>query len=291
MRLGGSVIVSMTVILGGVISIAPLGGHAQESGYTAPRSEVGDGRPSLTGIYRAVNTAHWDLESHSQQRGPVPELGAMLFVPPGAGVVERGEIPYQPWALEKKRQNFESRVKIGAPSNHDLGDPELKCFMPGVPRATYMPYPFQILHGHREILFAYQFGKASRVVHMDEHVESRVDTWMGVSNGHWEGDTLVVEVTGLNGHAWLDRAGNFLSRNARVVERYTPRSPYHLAYEATIHDPEVFTRPWTIRMPLYRVVDEDAELLEVNCVEIAEPAMYGEIPKLTEEDFDDLDSN
>jgi hypothetical protein len=249
--------------------------------YTAPRSRVGDGKPDLSGIWQALNTANWDLLSRSPQPGPVHQLGAMFFVPPGRGVVDGDEIPYQPWAAERRRQNFENRL-VTEPFNHDRGDPELKCYMPGIPRATYMPYPFQILHGEREILFVYQFAKASRVVHMAKRVELGVDTWMGISNGHWDGDTLVVEVTELNGLAWLDRAGNFTSRTAKIIERYTPISPYHLNYEVTIEDPNVFTRPWSMRMSLYRIIDQGAELLDANCVEFSEEALYGEIRKLTD---------
>ena len=254
---------------------APLFGQAQ-SGYQAPRSRNGDGKPDLNGIWQVLNTANWDLVSRPQQPGPMYQLGAMFFVPPGRGVVEGDAIPYRPEAAAKRKQRFENRMKAEA-FNSDSGDPEMKGYMPGVPRATYMPYPFQILQGQREILFAYQFAKASRVVHINKKVEPTVDSWMGTSNGRWEGDTLVVDVTGLNGEAWLDRAGNFASESAHIIERYTPSSPFHLDYEATIEDPTVFTRPWKIRMPLYRVIDPGAELLEVNCVELSEELLYGKI--------------
>jgi hypothetical protein len=254
---------------------APLVAQAP-AGYKAPRSKNGDGSPDINGIWQVLNTANWDLLSRPQQPGPMFELGAMFFVPPGAGVVEGNQIPYRPEAAGRRKQNFANRIKPEA-FDSERGDPEMKCYMPGVPRATYMPYPFQILQGHREILFVYQFAKASRVVHMSKKVEATVDSWMGTSNGRWEGDTLVIDVTGLNGQAWLDRAGNFASENARVVERYTPLSPYHLQYEATIEDSTVFTRPWKISMPLYRVIDPGAELLEVNCVELSEEALYGKI--------------
>jgi hypothetical protein len=253
----------------------PLVGQAQ-AGYQAPRSRNGDGSPDLNGIWQVLNTANWDLVSRPQQPGPQYQLGAMFFVPPGRGVVEGDQIPYRPEAAARRKQRFENRMKA-VPFDSDNGDPEMKCYMPGVPRATYMPYPFQILQGHREILFVYQFAKASRVVNMNKRVEPTVDSWMGTSNGRWEGDTLVIDVTGLNGDAWLDRAGNFASASARITERYTPLSPYHLQYEATIDDPDVFTRPWKISMPLYRVIDPGAELLEVNCVEFAEEALYGNI--------------
>jgi hypothetical protein len=208
----------------------------------------------------------------------------MFSIPPGRGVVEGGDIPYKPEALEQKKLNFARRIQTD-PRDREVGDPELKCYMPGVPRAAYMPYPFQILEGAQDILFAYQFAKSSRIVHMNKKTESTVDSWMGWSNGRWEGDTLVVDVTGLNGMAWLDRSGNYLSNNAHVVERYTPMSPNHLAYEATIEDPTLFTRPWKISFPLYRRVEKDAIVLEWNCVEFAEEAIYGSIrtqPKASE---------
>jgi hypothetical protein len=246
------------------------------STYSAPRSKNGDGKPDLNGIWQVLNTANWDILSHGQQPGPLPQLGALFFAPPTRGVVDGDELPYQPWAAAKKKQNLESRIKT-EPFKNESGDPELKCYMPGVPRATYMPYPFQILQSHRDILFAYQFGKANRVIHMTQKKESTVDAWMGTSNGRWDGDTLVVDVEGLNGLAWLDRAGNFMSEAARVTERYTPVSPYHLRYEATITDPKVFTRPWKMSMLLYRIVDDRAEMLDLNCVEFAEEVMYGAI--------------
>jgi hypothetical protein len=271
MRIGIVGIVVATLVL----TSMPAVGQAP-SGYKAPRSKNADGTPDINGIWQVLNTAHWDLVSRPQQPGPLYQLGAMFFVPPGRGVVEGDQIPYRPEAAARKKQRFDNRLKA-VPFDSDNGDPEMKCYMPGIPRATYMPYPFQILQGHREILFVYQFAKASRVVHTSKKVEAAVDSWMGTSNGRWEGDTLVVEVTGLNGDAWLDRAGNFVSAAARIVERYTPLSPYHLQYEATIEDPATFTRPWKMSMPLYRVIDPGAELLEVNCVELSEEVLYGTI--------------
>ena len=156
-------------------------------------------------------------------------------------------------------------------------DPEVKCFLPGVPRATYMPYPFQIFQGTDKILIAYEYAGASRTIHMDDVGNSPSPTWMGWSRGRWEGETLVVDVTGFNGQAWFDRAGNFHSDGLHVVERYTPLSPGHLMYEATIDDPNVFTEPWEIRMPLYRRLEADKQLLEYECVEFVEQLMYGDV--------------
>jgi hypothetical protein len=242
---------------------------AQAPSYKAPRTP--DGKPDLNGIWQALGTAHWDLEGHAARPGAVVALGAVGAVPAGLGVVEGGEIPYQPWALEKKKENAKNWL---------TADPEIKCYMPGVPRATYLPFPFQIVQTPKYLLMAYEFASASRVVHMDNpDFESPIDTWMGHSRGRWEGETLVVDVTSFNGQTWLDRAGNFHSEALRVVERYTRISPDALLYEATIEDPKVFTKPWKISMPLYRRLEKNIQLLEFKCVEFVEELMYGHLRK------------
>jgi hypothetical protein len=227
--------------------------------------------PNLNGIWQAISTAHWDLQDHPARPGH-PDLGAIGAMPPGLGVVVGGEIPYKPTALEQKRRNFESRL---------TADPEAKCYMPGVPRATYLPYPFQIIQGDQKIMIVYGFAEASRTIHMDKAKPepSPIDSWMGRSHGRWENDALVVEAAGFNGEAWLDRSGNFASAALRVVERYTPKGPGALMYEATLEDPTVFTRPWTIRLPLYRLLDEQARVLEFKCVEFSEDLLYGHLRK------------
>jgi len=241
---------------------------AAQAPYQAPRTP--DGKPDLNGIWQAVNTANWDLANHSASAGPVPALGAAYAVPPGLGVVEGGEIPYQPDALKKKQENFASRL---------TSDPEIKCYLPGVPRATYMPYPFQIIQNAKTILIAYQYAGAVRSIPLQDPGPSPAPSWMGWSVGHWDGDTLVVDVTSQNNKTWFDRAGDFHSDALHVVERYTPRSPDTLIYEATIEDPKVFTRPWKISMPLYRRVEKDAQLLEFRCVEFSEEVIYGPLRK------------
>jgi hypothetical protein len=239
---------------------------AGQGGQAVP---MRDGRPDLNGIWQAVNTANWDLLAHAARPGP-PQLGALLAAPAGLGVVDGNEIPYQPWAADKKKQNFESRWKE---------DPEAKCYLPGVPRATYMPFPFQIVQGGNKILISYEYAAAARVIHMDQVPESPVDTWMGHSLGRWDGNTLVVDVSAFNGQAWLDRAGNFHSDALRVEERYTPRSADVILYEATLNDPKVFTRSWKISMPLYRRLDKNAQILEFKCVEFSEELLYGHLRK------------
>jgi hypothetical protein len=248
----------------------------QQTSYRAPRSPYRDGHPDLNGIYQAMNFANMDLEDHSTSPGPFWQLGAIGGVPPGHGVVDGGRIPYQEWALDRKKFNFRNRL-IADVDHKSMGDPELKCYLPGIPRANYMPYPFEIVETDRYILMAYTFANANRNILMKEHPGSPIDTWMGWSEGHWEGDTLVVEVTGFNDPVWLDRAGNFASGNLKVTERFTRITPYHLQYEATLDDPTVYTRPWKIRMPLYRNMDPSARLVEYRCVELSEEAIYGRL--------------
>jgi len=158
-------------------------------------------------------------------------------------------------------------------------DPEIKCYLPGVPRSTYLPYPFQIVQSEKTILIAYEYAGAVRTINMEAPTMAPAESWMGWSNGRWEGETLVVDVTSQNDQTWFDRAGNFHSDALHVVERYTPRSPDVLDYEATIEDPKVFSRPWKISMPLYRRAERNARLLEFRCVEFAEEILYGHLRK------------
>ena len=251
------------------MSLFAVVGSAQTPAYRAPRTA--DGKPDLNGIWQALNEADWDLQGHAASQGPVSSLGSVFSVPPSLGVVVDGnEIPYLPAAAAKKKENQSNWVKL---------DPEVKCYLPGVPRATYLPYPFQIVQSQQNIMMAYEYAGAIRVINMGAPTKAPADSWMGWSNGRWEGDTLVVDVTSLNEETWLDRAGNFHSDALHVVERYTPRSADTLMYEATIEDPKVFSRPWKISMPLYRRVEKNAKLLEYKCVEFAEELLYGNLSK------------
>ncbi len=263
--------VTTAVVSAAVLSLFVVPGRGQTpAGYKAPRTA--DGKPDLNGIWQAVNTANWDIQDHPARQGPLVALGAAFSIPAGQGVVEGNEIPYQPAALAKKKENAANWLKL---------DPEIKCYMPGIPRATYMPYPFQIVQTPTTILMAYEFASASRVVRMNSKEEAPVDSWMGWSVGRWEGDTLVIDVTGFNDQTWFDRAGNFHSDELKVVERYTATSPQTLNYEVTISDPKVFTRPWKMSMPLYRRVERNAQLLEYKCVEFVEELMYGHLRRQT----------
>jgi hypothetical protein len=248
------------------LALSPVVGHAQK--YKAARTP--DGKPDLNGIWQTIGTAYWDIEGHASRRGSIVALGAVGAVPGGLGVVEGGEIPYQPWAAAKKKENAKNWL---------TADPEIKCYMPGVPRATYMPFPFQIVQTPKHMLIAYEFAGATRTIYMDSRSESPVDTWMGWSRGRWDGETLAVDVTSFNDQTWFDRAGNFHSDALRIVERYTATSPDALRYEVTIEDPKVFTRPWKMSMPLYRRLDKNIQLLDFKCVEFVEELMYGPLRK------------
>jgi len=258
------------IVLTGLILLAlyPAAGEAQSARYQGPRTK--DGRPDLSGIWQALNTANWDLVAHAAQAGHVVALGAQNAEPGGMGVVVGGEIPYLPAALARKKENYEKRF---------TDDPEIKCYMPGVPRATYLPFPFQILQSQQVIHIAYEFAASARTIFLGQAPAVEIDSWMGQSVGHWQGDTLVVDVTNLSDQTWFDRAGDFHSDALHVVERYTPISAGVLQYEATIDDPKVFSRPWKISMPLYRHVEEHARLMEFRCAEFVEELLYGQYRK------------
>ena len=230
-----------------LVGLSPQAGGQQP--YKPPRTA--DGHPDLMGVWQVVNAASFDLEDHP----------ATLGVPAGLGVVEGGEIPYKPEALAQRNKNRQERL---------TADPAAKCFLPGVPRVTYMPFPFQIFQDSVGVLIIYEYVDAMRQVYTGgglhaKHPEGRDGAWMGDSRGRWEGDTLVVDVAGFNDQTWLDASGNFHGERLHVVERYTRTAPDHMKYEATIEDPDVFTRPWKITMPLYRRQEQPARLLEYYC--------------------------
>jgi hypothetical protein len=222
--------------------------------YSPPKTPFG--QPDLQGIWQVVNTAAWDIQDHSAQR--FPGLPARFSVPAGLGVVEGNDIPYQPWAIAQKQKNFANRLE---------GDPEASCYLPGVPRITYMPYPFQIFQLPDRVVILYEYLHTTREIFTDgsSHPDIPVEFWMGDSRGRWEGNSLVVDVTLFTGQTWFDRAGNFHSHDLHVVERYTRTGPDHLLYEVTIEDPKVFTRPWKMQMPIYRRQEPNRQLLEVEC--------------------------
>src|SRR5687768_17026549 len=288
--LAGAAVVTLTVMP--IAGQAPQGGRAggRGAGAAAPAAPAAQGargaaparvariagKPNLNGIWQAMGSANWNLEDHSASATQFWQLGAIGAIPAGQSVIvdpANGVIPYTPAALKKREE-----LRAGWPKS----DPEAKCYMAGIPRSNYMPYPFQIVQGQKDILFVYEYASSNRIVHMSNHTEAPVDSWMGWSNGKWEGDTLVIDVQGFNELSWFDRAGNHHSNQLQVVERYTPRGTDHIDYVATITDPRTFTRPWTIRMPLYRRIEPNVQLLEFKCVEFSEELLYGDLKKKTE---------
>jgi hypothetical protein len=242
-------------------------------GQTPARTNIPrmpDGKPNFTGLWQALGTAYWDIQDHSAHAGPIFQLGATGATPAGQGIVEGGEIPYTPAAAAQQKENLKNRMKL---------DPEIKCYMPGIPRANYMAFPFQIIQSQKDFAFAYEYATANRVVNMGKFREGSTDTWMGTSNGRWEGDTLVVDVSSLNGNSWYDRSGNFQTENTHILERFTLADADHINYEATIEDKTIYTRPWKINTVLYRRKEKGAQLNEFKCVEYAEELIYGDLRK------------
>jgi hypothetical protein len=251
--------------------------------YAAPRTAAG--QPDLNGFWQALNTAHWNLEPHIAAPGPVLQLGAAYAVPPGQGVVVDGPIPYRPDALAKKKQYSANALRE---------DAEVKCYLPGVPRMMYMPYPVQVVQSESTILMMSEFASAHRTIYMGGKDSAPADTWMGWSNGRWDGDTLVIDTRGFMGGTisaldqegtiqvrFLDRAGNYHTDGLHVVERIRRIGPDHLSYQATIEDPNVYTRPWTISMPLYRRLEPAMQLGEFKCEEFVSDLVYGKYQKTT----------
>jgi hypothetical protein len=256
----------LSLAAGLLLAMIPVVGQTAAS--RIPR--MPDGKPNLNGIWQTMNTANWDLETHGPATAPVVAMGAQGATPPGLGVVEGNEIPYLPAAAKTKEANYANRLAL---------DPETKCYLPGVPRATYLPYPFQILQSAQSLMFLYEYAGAVRNINMGKPKEPPTDSWMGWSNGHWEGDSLVLDVIGFNDQTWLDRAGDFHSDSLHVVERYTPINADTIQYEATIEDARVFSRPWKISMPLYRHLEKNVQLMEFKCVELTEELLYGNLRK------------
>jgi hypothetical protein len=218
-----------------------------QAAYKAPRTW--DNQPDLQGIWQAIGSANFNIEPHNATTG----------VPAGLGIVidpADGKIPYLPAALAKKQDNARNPAQ----------DSVNRCFMPGVPRFVYMPYPFQIFQTAKQVVLTSEYVHGVRNIFIDpkEHLDG-VDFWNGDSRGHWDGDTLVVDVSDFNDQTWFDRAGNYHSDALHVVERFTRVSPDVINYEATIEDPKVFSKPWKIAVPLYRHQEKNLRLLEYEC--------------------------
>jgi hypothetical protein len=252
MRLGGWLLVAAAGLALVLIAVRQSASQPPSAAaYRTPRTF--DDKPDLSGIWQTLNTASKDIQAHNAADG----------TPAGFGVVEGNTIPYLPEAALKKKQNFDAR---------STEDPLRKCFLAGVPRITYMPFPFQIIETPTHVGIAYEYNHASRLIYTDGSKHSDVgDFWMGDSRGRWEGESLVVDVNGFNDKTWFDEAGDFHSDALHVVERYTRTSPDIMAYEVTIEDPNVFSRPWKMSMPLYRRQEKNIRLLDYVCLEFREP--------------------
>lgn len=276
----------LKVVACGVLAVALVWfARIDTSGQATRSARTASGKPNFTGIWKVTSTANWDLLPHAMrpmvaQRGvyadvpvlaaPVLALGSVGIVPPGPGVVEGDEIPYKPEAAAKKKDNGEHWLDR---------DPEVRCYLPGLPRAMYMPYPFQIVQGTNKVQMQFEYANASRTIHLDTVNGPPIDTWMGHSVGHWEGDTLVVNVSDMNDRTWLSRSGDFHSDAMTLVERFTPITPDAIRYEVTVTDPNVFTRPWKMSLVLYRQLEDNARLMDSRCVELVEETFLGHLRK------------
>ena len=248
-------------------------GAAASQAQQLNRPAAISGHPNFNGIWQALNTAYWNLEGHSVEGFGKEfwQLGALGVIPAGQSVLRGGgPIPYLPEALRKRNENR---------ANWPAADPEAKCYMLGVPRVTYQNFPFQIAEGSADgdLLMIYPFAATNRIIYMKDHSDLPVDSWMGRSNGTWEGNVLVVTTTSQNGQSWLDRAGNFATNKLKVTERFKLLDVNHIWYEATLEDPRTFSQPWTIEMPLYRLIDNNVQLLEHKCVPYTDMLLYHDL--------------
>lgn len=223
----------LPVFLLGTLSASILARQNSNAGRTFSRTA--DGKPDFHGIWKADNAAAADVQR----------------------VVEGGEIPYKPEAAEKKRENLRNR---------QTADPLSSCYMPGVPRIMYLDYPFQIFQTRDHVAFTFEWSSVFRLIYLAAKTTPHpgVEFWMGDSRGRWEGDTLVVDVTAQNNRTWFDLAGNYHSENMRLTERYTPVDADTIRYEVTVTDPDVFTRPWKMSLPIHRVKNMQ-RILEYQC--------------------------
>jgi hypothetical protein len=250
-RAGGAGRVAAAVFALVIAALVPA--FAQTAGAPRPAlPRASDGKPDLSGVWEALSTANDDLQDHA----------ARLGAPAGQGVVEGNEIPYKPGAIAKKQENARNR---------ETADPESKCFLLGVPRTMYAPFPFQIVYSPAYMAIFSEYAHTTRSVFMNsEHPKGPIEWFMGDSRGRWEGDTLVVDVRHFTDLTWFDRAGNYHSADLHVVERYSLVTPDHIQYEATIEDPNVYARPWKISLVLYRRKEPNVRVLEYECYAYAQ---------------------
>lgn len=245
------------VLGGGLAALIALCSQQVLAAEAGKIPRLANGKPDFSGIWQTTSAAEYDLEPHSARKD----------APPGPGVVEGGLIPYLPKALAQKAKNFAAR---------EQADPRTRCFTPGVPRSVYYPEPFQIFQRARDLTLRHQFGHSVRTIHTNgtTHPDNPNDWWLGDSRGHWEGDTLVVDVKHFNDATWLDRAGNFHSEDLHVVERWKFLDANTLEYQATLDDKQVYARPWTLSVILHRHREKNFQLVENYCYTLDYDAYY-----------------
>jgi hypothetical protein len=240
-----------------LVSAAAEGQDAQSTAI--PRTS--EGKPDFSGFWQVLNSANWDIEPHNARPG----------TPPGLGIVVDGPLPYRPDALGRRRENWRNRAKQ---------DVDVKCFLPGVPRILYEPYPFMIDQTPTQLMMVFEYANAKRNIYFNTpHPKGPLDFWMGDSRGKWDGDTLVVDATYFNADPWLDRSGNYHSEDLHVVERYQFLTPDHIQYTASLEDPKVFTRPFNISMVLYRHKEANFTILDNECYAFGDRDMKPKPPK------------
>jgi hypothetical protein len=240
-----------------LVAVGPQAVHGQKpKADGVPR--LANGKPDFSGIWQTLSEADYDLQPHAGRRD----------APPSPGVVEGGTLPYKPEALAQKERNFAARAS---------DDPRLHCYILGVPRNVYYPAPFQIFERERDLTLVHQFGHQVRTIHTNGTLhpkETDQEFWLGDSRGHWEGDTLVVDVADFNERTWLDRAGNYHSPDMHVTERWRFVDPNTISYTATVEDPQVYTKPWTINVLLNRRREKNFELIEDYCFTLRYEKFY-----------------
>jgi hypothetical protein len=266
MRVSIIILSVVTLIAALVLSVAVLsaGGQAGPRGQAPPPRgqapagpavpRTADGKPDLTGIWQVLdNSLDGNIEPHAASYGVRAGQGAIVDPPDG-------KIPYLAAALAKRQANYKNRAK----------DPVAYCFKPGVPRITYIPYPFQITQTSKMIQITYEFVHNYRSVYINEseHLPG-IDFYNGDSRAKWEGDTLVVDVANFNDDpehpTWFDSTGNYHSDALHVVERWTRTGPDTMIYRATMEDRKVFSRPWTIEVLLYRHQEKNFRIMDYEC--------------------------
>ena len=235
-------------------SLAAAAQHGERASSFVP-ARLEDGKtPDFRGIWQARGTAYVNIEGHAGEKGQ-PKSASIVVDP------SDGKIPYKAEALARRDENYRARA---------TADPSVKCYQAGVPRATYLATPLQVLQSPGNFAIVYQENHAFRVFHPDTRPHfDNADWWMGDTRYRWDGDTLIADVAALTDQLWFDQAGNYHTTGVHIVERYRMTGPDTLEYEARIEDPAVYTRPWTLRTLLHRVTERGARIIEDECLDDA----------------------